>query len=103
LKVWTAAVVALMLAACAVPNGRPNDWAPATLNLHTRMTEAEAIAAIGWPPSRAEESTCGAGTSENPHWPCRILIYDGRYPGRSLRIYEGKASEQWAVNNWTSN
>jgi hypothetical protein len=73
------------------------DWGPASLRLSEGMTEQQAIAAIGYRPSRAELTTCGQNTDAGA-WDCRILTFGDRYS--SLVIHLRQEGQSWFVNDW---
>jgi hypothetical protein len=73
------------------------DWGPSSLRLSEGMTERQAVAAIGYLPSRAEVTTCG-GDTVSGEWNCRILTFGN---GQSnLIVFERRDDEIWIVNSW---
>jgi hypothetical protein len=105
----TAAILlaTLVLSACAtapplkiVPAPyRPTDWGPASLRLQLGMTEAQALAVIGYEPNRAEVRTCGATSGSGP-WTCRVLYYGSSPHVLSVFFSQSVVDGSWVVNNW---
>jgi hypothetical protein len=73
------------------------DWGPSSLRLSEGMTEQQAIAALGYQPSRAEVTTCGRDTTSG-EWDCRVLTFGNRR--NNLVVYERREDESWIVNSW---
>jgi hypothetical protein len=88
-------IASVTLAACDY-----HDLGSASLRLQQGMTEAEAIAAIGSPPNRANVTPCG----KKSELTCRILIYDGT-DAHQLIVYEAAEASVhgvWRVISWNT-
>jgi len=84
----------IVLSGCAVyfnPNA-------ASLRLQQGMTESEAIAAVGQPPTSAEVTVCGANKSP---WNCRILRFKAFDQIHELTVYEAQSAGAWRVDSWS--
>jgi hypothetical protein len=81
----------IVLSGCFDPNA-------ASLRLRQGMTENEAIAAVGQPPTSAEVRVCGG---QNSRWNCRILKF--KAPGQSdeMIVYEAQSAGEWRVSSWS--
>jgi len=99
--IWMAFAALPFVAACAETQtpARAYDSQPAaptfnagqaSLRLRVGMTEQEAINAIGWQPTSAEQSTRGAGLGKP--WNCRVLTFGSNF-GNVLTIHQASFRE----------
>jgi len=70
----------------------------ASLRLAQKMTEKEAIAAVGQPPTSAEVKVCGG---DNSPWNCRILAFKASDQIHELTVYEAQVDGEWRVSSWS--
>lgn len=87
----------LVLCACA---SRPSDWRPLGNRLQQGMSEAQAIAALGFAPSTVEVVSCGGDRGQA--WECRMLTFEssGSAPQHPLIVYEANQVGVWRVDSW---
>jgi hypothetical protein len=74
------------------------DPGAASLRLRQGMTESEAIAAVGRPPTSAEVRVCGGSSSP---WNCRILTFKAFDQIHELTVFEAKSDGEWRVDSWS--
>jgi hypothetical protein len=87
-------LVVIVLSGCAArfdPNA-------ASLRLRQGITENEAIAAVGQPPTSAEVRVCGG---QNSPWNCRILEFKAPDQIHEMAVYEAQSAGEWRVDSWS--
>jgi hypothetical protein len=98
----SAAMLCSSIGASSATSRRGMDWGPSSLRLSEGMTEQEAITAVGYPPNKAEQQTCGTEAASGP-WTCRILTFGNSYSNLTVvERDEGDATigHFWVVNHW---
>jgi hypothetical protein len=94
--------------ACANPNAaNPSPKAAtsvfdpdaASLRLLQGMTEKEAVAAVGQPPTSANVTVCGG---QNSPWNCRMLNFKASDNIHELVVYEAQSAGKWRVSSWVA-
>ncbi len=93
-----AAIVLRACAACSALKKISFDPNAASLRLVQNMTESEAIAAIGQPPTNAEVRVCGGNSSP---WNCRILTFKALDQIHELTVFEAQSGGSWRVDSWS--
>lgn len=101
MTIRTLAAFAFAATLCAHGAAAEPNWGQASLRIQQGMTEAQAIAAVGHDPARAEITTCGLAT-KGP-WTCRILVFGGAPPSyRFLTVMFAQTRQGWLVEGWAS-
>lgn len=93
-----AATVLSACAACSTLDKFSFDPNAASLRLVQNMTEREAIAAVGQPPTNAEVRVCGGHSSP---WNCRILNFKASDQIHELTVFEAQSAGEWRVDSWS--
>lgn len=69
----------------------------ASLRLEDGMTMQQVATAIGYRPSSAQETTCGANVG--PGWTCRVWMFNGGL-SNTLQVIFRLDGGTWVVNGW---